>query len=98
MSEWTTELPSEPGWYAVEYTGVRSKKRKCTVWKLAYPETGILSKVAKCVLAIEDCTPMYGESFWRELDFREDCQPVLWSQRLDVPKPSGTVVEIRGEE
>ena len=79
---WTTDVPKEPGWYWLRYTGYKSRQVHKLPIQLAYPETGGMLVADKLAMREES----RGEYHFREIRFPTDCEPVEWAGPIPEPE------------
>lgn len=82
---YTTDTPTEPGWYYVKYKGFKARREIETMYELAFPDPDdMLGRLAPGKLAIKTIEK-FGVCF-QELRFHPDCHPVKWAGPIPQPK------------
>lgn len=74
--------PTEPGWYAVKYTGYKSGKPRVDVVQLGFSPKNSVFRGALCYVSHCKYT---GDEQCSEINFHPNCNPVEWSDKLPVP-------------
>lgn len=82
---WTSEPPTQPGWYFVHYVGYRSRVERTEVWQLDFPDAdSFLGQVAPDKLTRVEVSKS-GDLDYFEIRFHADCGAPLWAGPIPIP-------------